>query len=155
MWVGVNDSILMCIIVHSYKMYMLRPALAVVGAETVGLSLTLWAGKCNSIAGKQPCDKRSSPPIANYADVDILWQWWHLSSWQKYIRDKFSCVFQPGTALNKMVHPTYKLGVSIAVNAPLVNVVERMSARNVGTTAHMSSFTSRPTIEDCLCLPAT
>ena len=39
---------------------------------------------------------------------------------------------------------------SIAVNVPLVNVVERMSARNVGSTAHMSSFTDRRTIKNCL-----
>ena len=39
---------------------------------------------------------------------------------------------------------------SIAVNVPLVNVVERMSARNIRATAHMSSFTSRRTIENCL-----
>ena len=39
---------------------------------------------------------------------------------------------------------------SIAVNVPLVNVVERMSARNIRATAHMSSFTSRRIIENCL-----
>ena len=36
------------------------------------------------------------------------------------------------------------------MNVPLVNVVERMSARNVGSTAHMSSFTDRRTIKNCL-----
>ena len=37
---------------------------------------------------------------------------------------------------------------------PLVNVVERMSARNIRATARVSSFTGRRTIKNCLCLPA-
>ena len=39
---------------------------------------------------------------------------------------------------------------SIAVNVPLVNVVERMSARKIRATAHMPSFTSGRTVENCL-----
>ena len=67
--------------IHPVTIYLTKKKIICIPCRNIAPSLVPRSRACHKYCGfgtpgKQPCDKWSNPPVANYADLDTLCQYW-------------------------------------------------------------------------------